>query len=34
VEIQASGRASYRNPGTVRREQIADAILQAGFEPQ
>ena len=30
----ASGRVSYRNPGTIRREQVADAIRQAGFEPQ
>jgi len=30
----ATGRVSYRNPGTVQRERIADAIRQAGFEPQ
>jgi copper ion binding protein len=33
VDLTA-GRVSYRNAAAVQRERIADAIRQAGFEPQ
>lgn len=30
----ASGRVSYHSVGTVGRERVAEAIRQAGFEPE
>jgi copper ion binding protein len=33
VDLMA-GRVTYRNAEAVQRERIADAIRQAGYEPQ
>jgi copper chaperone CopZ len=30
----ASGRVSYRSAEAVQRDRVAEAIRQAGFEPQ
>ena len=30
----ASGQVTYRNPGAVGPARIADAIRQAGYEPE
>lgn len=29
----ATGRVSYRNAGAARRERVAEAIRQEGYEP-